>query len=107
MLYENKAHRMFHTGLIIYKVVIIAVKIQTEKREQHTPKHDDRDLVKYQIPPVQRHAAVPAVEIACCESAGKMLQRANQQSTRCHGKLFRQRDFNNPECFTIYCHTSK
>lgn len=82
-------------------LLIIAVKIQSEQRQQHAPKHDDKDLAKFQIQPVQCHAAVPVVEIACCESLGKMLQRANQQNTHCHDKLFRQRDFNNPECFPI------
>lgn len=82
-------------------LLITAVKIRTERGEQHAPKHDDEDLAKFQIQPVQCHAAVPVVEIARCEGPGKMLQRANQQNTRCHDKLFRQRDFNNPECFPI------
>lgn len=94
--------------LVLYRVVMTVVKIQTEQRKRHTPKHDDEVLAKSQIQAVQCHAAVPVVEIACCEECKKkMLQRANQQNTRCHDKLFRQRDFNNPECFPNYWHTSK
>lgn len=57
--------------LVLYRVAITTVKIQTEQREQHTPKHDDEVLAKSQIQAAQCHAAVPVVEIACCESAGK------------------------------------
>lgn len=57
--------------LVLYRVVITEVKIQTEQRARQTPKHDDEVLAKSQIQAVECHAAVPAVEIACCESAGK------------------------------------
>lgn len=55
----------------LYRVVIAVVKIQTEQREQHAPKHDDEVSAKSQIQAVQCHEAVPVVEIACCDSTGK------------------------------------
>lgn len=40
---------LFDGGFLV--PLIIAVKIQTDWREQHAPEHEDEDLAKFQIQP--------------------------------------------------------
>lgn len=53
----------------------------------------------FQLSEVQFRAASAVELISRRERTRKMLQRANQEDTHRHDKLFRQHDFNNPKMF--------